>query len=477
MVVSAVMQPPRARSGAPVRGLSFWLFAAVLVFSPLPFASIYAVWPALYGVLVAIAVLWYVLQRWRLGRPLTLPPPAFVVASLLALGVILWGFAQSLPGLFPASWAHPVWAQTRLLLDLPELRAPLSLVPERSVQVATHYLTYLAFAWLAFWQCRRTRNRMLLLKLFVAAQAAYAGYGLAVYFAGAETILWFDKTSYQGVLTATFVNRNSYATYAGLGALAALALMLRYLRGLLMSGADGRSMLRDFVETVTTAGWPLVVALLACFLALLLTESRMGLVAFLGGVTVLLLGWSLRLPAGQTRGVGLALVSLPLVLLVLNLVLSGDQTAARFAHLFDNGDLRFDVYPLMQQAIAERPWSGYGLGSFESALRLVRDETIPVLFRRGHSDYLELVMEIGYPATIALVGAFVLVFVSAVVMSVRRQEFELALLFVAATVQIGLHSLVDFSMQMPAVAMAYLFLAGAAFGGKARQSRQSGSTR
>ncbi|MEA1048976.1 class I SAM-dependent methyltransferase [Lamprobacter modestohalophilus] len=158
MLEASLLAPAQARRSAPPRGLPFWVFAAVLLLSPLPFASVYPVWPAVYGVLIAMAILALVLQRWRLRRGLTMPQPTVLAASLLALGVIGWGFAQSLPGLLPA-WQHPVWEQTRELLQLPELAGALALVPERSAQVATHYLTYLAFAWLAFWQCRRSRNR------------------------------------------------------------------------------------------------------------------------------------------------------------------------------------------------------------------------------------------------------------------------------------------------------------------------------
>ncbi|MEA1048997.1 O-antigen ligase family protein [Lamprobacter modestohalophilus] len=463
--------PPRRRQ-APTRGLSFWLLAALLVFSPLPFGSVYAVWPALYGVVVALAVVSFVLQRWHRERGITLPQPSVVAASALALGVILWGIVQSLPGLFPGL-EHPAWAQTRRLLEYPELAGALSLVPERSLQVATHFLTFLVFAWLAFWLCRRGRNRELLLRLFIAAQTSYAVYGLVVYFAGFGSFLWFDDIGAANLVRSTFINRNNYATYVGLGTLAALALILRYLRQLASRETDQRARLRSFIEDVSTTGWLLVIAAVVCFLALLLSESRMGLVAFLAGLTVLLLGWSLRLPAGRTRTLGLALVSLPLMLLALNLLLSGDQTMARFAHLFENGDLRFEGYALMQEAIDERPLLGYGLGSFESAFRLVRDETIPAILRRGHNDYLELVMELGWPATIALLGAFGLLLGTALVMSAQRQEFELALLFVAATVQVGLHSLADFSMQMPAVVLAYLFLAGAAFGSAPLRPGQS----
>jgi hypothetical protein len=97
-----------------------------------------------------------------------------------------------------------------------------------------------------------------------------------------------------------------------------------------------------------------------------------------------------------------------------------------------------------------------------------------VLFRRGHSDYLELAMEIGWPATIALISAFGLMFVGALMMLVQREEFELSLLFLAATVQVGLYALVDFSMQMPAVVLAYLFLAGLAFGSASQRAQGSG---
>ncbi|WP_242479598.1 hypothetical protein [Lamprobacter modestohalophilus] len=51
------------------------------------------------------------------------------------------------------------------------------------------------------------------------------------------------------MLTSTFANRNNYATYAGLGILAALALMLRSLRQCLAREAepetDGREGLKS----------------------------------------------------------------------------------------------------------------------------------------------------------------------------------------------------------------------------------------
>lgn len=435
----------------------------ILVFSPLPFASVRPVWWSLYGVLVAAALIAFVVQRWLARRALpAIPWPIGIAGGLVAL-VSAWGHLQAIPGLLPAV-QHPVWSETAAILDDSSLSGYLSLAPERSALIATNYLTYIGFGLLVIWHCRRQRNLDLLLRIFIGAQAAYALYGLTIYLSGLETILWFDKTAYHGVLTSTFVNRNSYATYAGFGALAAMVLVLRFLRHTLGEERSQRTRIREFVETLTSKGWLPPIILLLCMLAVLLTGSRMGLTAVLVAGTLFVIGWTSRLPRGQTRTLGVSLVSLLVCLLAVNFVLSGGLTAERFARLFDGGDGRFDVYPLMLEAVAERPLTGYGLGSFENAFRLYRDETISAFFTRGHNDYLELVMDVGCPAALVVFSAFLILLVSAWRLSRRRGEFEPALLSVAVTVQVGIHSMVDFSLQIPAVMFAYLFLALAGFG-------------
>ncbi|MBK1719639.1 O-antigen ligase family protein [Thiocystis violacea] len=458
--------PTSAATGersAPMRGPSFWILVFILVFSPLPLASVGPVWSHLYSLLVATGLIAYLWQRWHQGRALPgLAWPMSSAGGLIGL-VALWGYLQAVPGLF-ATWAHPLWVATAASLQEPGLLGTLSLAPDRSVFVATNLLTYLGFGLLLLWHTRRQRNTELLLKIFLGTQAACAIYGLTIYFSGFETILWFDKTSYRGVLTSTFVNRNSYATYAGLGILTALVLVLRFLRHTLSTEKSDRTKAREFLESLTSSGWLPPMILLLCFSAVLLTQSRMGLTAVLVAATVLLIGWTTRLRAGQARTLGTILVALLLTLLVVNFVLSGGLTMDRFTRLFENGDLRFLAYPLMLDAIAERPWTGYGLGAFESAFRLVSDETITAHFDRGHSDYLELIMDVGWPAAMAVFLAFLLLLLVAWRLSRRRSEFEFALLSFAATVQIGIHSAVDFSMQIPAVVFAYLLLALAGIG-------------
>lgn len=445
------------RSSSPPRGLSFWILAAIISLSPLPFASVGVIWTQLYGIAIGVALLAYVGERWRSARAIPEIPGILMLAAGLVALVACWGYAQSIPGLFH-SLQHPFWIQTAALLGQPEMPGYLSLAPEQSVRIATRYLTYLGFAVLVIWHSRRQRNAELLLAIFIAVQAFYALYGLVIHFSGSATLLWFDHPS-SGAVRSTFVNRNSYATYAGLGALAASALVLGYLRRMVDDDKTHRTRLRELIETVTSYGWLLPLALMVLFVALLLTQSRMGLLAVMAATLVLLATWVVRLPRGSMRKLGTLLLLLLIGLVSVNFFLSGGATADRLARLFDDGDLRFEAYPLILDAIAERPWSGYGLGSFDTAFRAFRDESFPYLFSRAHSDYLELAMDVGWPAAVAMVTAFVLLLMAAWRASRIRTQYELALLSVAATVQIGIHSAVDFGMQIPAVVYAYLLVA------------------
>jgi O-antigen ligase len=81
----------------------------------------------------------------------------------------------------------------------------------------------------------------------------------------------------------------------------------------------------------------------------------------------------------------------------------------------------------------------------------------------AHNTYLENALEIGIPATVALVlsiGWIVLICYSSVLRH-RRAAF-LPCLGVAATVLAGAHGAVDFGIQIPAVAATYAAIMGAA---------------
>ena len=80
--------------------------------------------------------------------------------------------------------------------------------------------------------------------------------------------------------------------------------------------------------------------------------------------------------------------------------------------------------------------------------------------RLGGADRLELALEAGIPATLAMVSSVSAFAALCVVALVRRKAVRFALAGTAASLMVGIHALVDFSLQMPAVAVTYAALLG-----------------
>jgi hypothetical protein len=88
-------------------------------------------------------------------------------------------------------------------------------------------LTAATVFWLAVQFGHSRSNARACLKGIVVIGAAYATYGLIAHTLFPDTILWMEKEAYLDSVTSTFINRNSYATYAGLGLIAGIALLTR----------------------------------------------------------------------------------------------------------------------------------------------------------------------------------------------------------------------------------------------------------
>ena len=92
----------------------------------------------------------------------------------------------------------------------------------------------------------------------------------------------------------------------------------------------------------------------------------------------------------------------------------------------------------------------------------------------AHNDYLEMTLELGVPASLCFfLTLFALALHCAHGAFTRRRDAVLPALGFAACTLVGAHALVDFSMQLPAVAATFALVLGAA----TAQSRRSGGAR
>ena len=451
-----------AREGASRRRVGrrlFWILVAVVLLMPLPFGAVHPVpWSLAAAVIGCLLLAWALCVLFR-DLPYR-PGMARLRHATVPFGlVLLWAGLQSLGGDWvPAALRHPLWDQAGAALGV-SIGGAISIDPWASLTGIVRLASYAAVFWLAFHLVRSDRQARRFMQVFVTAAALYAAYGLIVHLNGLELVLWHRKTAYLESLTSTFINRNSYATYAGLGVVAATALLIQGLLDRLALPLGRRETGLRLLGLVSGRGGWLLVAWCLLVSALLLTQSRAGIASTLVALLALFLayGWSgalarrhLAIAVGLILAVGLAFF-----------LVSGGGFLDRFGSRIIEREVRPEIYDAVLQLIAYRPWLGSGLGSFEQAFRLVQGESLTQAVAMAHSSYLEAAVELGVPAA-ALLTLAVLAPAGACLMALRQHGDTMLCpaVAVAATLLVGLHATIDFSLQIPAVAATYALLLG-----------------
>jgi len=370
-----------------------------------------------------------------------------------------WALIQFIPWI-PFGLAHPAWQEVSIFFgeDVP---GRITVNPDWSVTSLMRWLTYASVFWLALQLGRNRENASLGLKLVVLGGAVYALYGLLTHLTGSGSILIYDKWAYQNVMTSTFVNRNSYATYAGIGLIISVLLLMRSFR----NAPSGRLMLRERVSASLSGSLLEQLALsISVFLlisALFLTASRAGVLSSMAGLLVLAI-----LPnSGSKKSPRHRIIPITSVFVALigAYVLSSDYLLERLSGL--SLETRLATYVQTVDAIRDHFLWGSGLGSFAQIFPLYRESEISqtTFWTKAHNTYLEVALELGVIAALALYGAIAgLVWRCWRGLRTRTHDRHFAAGGIAISVLVGLHSLVDFSLQIPAVTVTYMYLMGIA---------------
>lgn len=382
-------------------------------------------------------------------RPLLLP-------LLLTLLVFGWISYQMLPNSFAITHL-PIWSQAQDALGT-TLSPSISVDRYQTAANVLHLITYTAI-FLAAWRASRdSGGAWLVVRAIGWIGAAYALYGIIIYSLGNHTILWLPKWAYREDLTGTFVNRNNFATFLGLALVCNLA-PLTELFSRRIDTTSRRTTILSAFESVLSQGLWIVLRIMLIGGALLLTHSR-------GGATATLLGLGAAalviLRAPSFRGAWRAPLVVATVLVVCLVGIAGGAgLLGRFETNALGADGRGTVYLETMQAIKEHPFFGTGLGTFEFVYPTYQTPDITAFYDLAHDDYLENTLEMGIPAALAFFAALGLL-AGRCVMGVfqRRRDAIYPAIAVAATVLVGVHAVVDFSLQIPAVAVTYAAILG-----------------
>jgi hypothetical protein len=413
-------------------GINAILFPAV--------AAIYEVTLLIRGLSHPIAV-----------RRILLPAGLFAAAAL-------WTFFQTFAWTHSAI-AHPIWEMAADALRRPT-EGSISVNPDLTLLALLRLITGAAVFWTALQLCRNRFRAALLVKSLAAIGCAYASYGLIALSVPVLRLPWLKEGTESGILSSTFINRNSYATYAGLGLLAITTLIFRlYDHQSLVSVGNRRLAIASAIETAGGQGAALLGAAFVTSVAVLLTGSRGGVSATGLGLLILAL-----LASKRKNPVVLGVAIVGSLCIAALLFVFADPLVDNFKERGISDTSRLSVYLLTVRSIFDIPLLGYGYGTFADVFPMYRDHSVGVwgTWEQAHDTYLEIFQGLGLMFGSMLLLSVILLASRCIRFAmITRENPSVPGFAAAAAILVGVHALVDFSLQIQAVALTFTAILGA----------------
>jgi O-antigen ligase len=406
---------------------------------------------ALGFTILAILSTFRPIGSWRAGR--------VQAASIFVLtGLVGYAAFQTLP-LPGLDFANGAWKSVSEIIG--PVNGTISVAPGMTLDALTTLaLPFLAFiAALAFFQ--GDDEALWLWRALAYFGAAYAAFGILQELLFPDQLLFETKTYYVGYLTATFVNRNTAGTFFGLALLLNLALLLYQLRKIRVASFVKRAL--DFAITWRDKEALALVHAFCCLIiamALFLTQSRGAVGAtFIACVVAVALISTRRLTADKPSEEFVtwhryATIVAGLLVVVGLFALFAGRSVYRMQEQ-GSEDTRWCSFSSTIAAIKDNWIFGTGFGAFQDVFPVYRDSDCAGIFGvwdRAHNFFLEGWLGLGLPFLVALAIGY-LVLIAAFIRGVKvRHKFRfIPVMGLSALVLASLHSVVDFSLQIPGV--------------------------
>jgi O-antigen ligase len=374
------------------------------------------------------------------------------IPSGLFIIVVCWIVVQGATWT-PASWHHPAWGMTGDALDK-AVQGSISVNRDLTALALLRLVTAASVFWLALQLCRNAVRANYLVTTLAAMACGYALYGIM-------SVTWTPGQN--AYVTSTFVNRNSFATYAGIGLVACCGLVVRhYRREIMATGGTARYRISTFIEATEKQGALLLAGVLTSLVAVFLTGSLGAFIATGFGLfvlAVLLFGSRHSSPSGQRIAIYVGVTVVAAAFLAF-----GDLVAGKIAQRGLSDASRLAIYKITLVSILDSPFLGYGYGTFMDVFPMFRDRSVAVdgVWEQAHNTYLEIFQGLGLIFGSTLVVSVALFVLKCLKGATTRQEsVTVPVVATSAALLVGVHTLVDFSLQIQAVALTFMAILGA----------------
>jgi O-antigen ligase len=358
------------------------------------------------------------------------------------------------------SLANPIWSMTEATLQQ-HVRVGISVNRDLTVVALMRLITAASVFWTTLQLCRDTKRGMRLLEMMGVIFTLYAAYGIVAMKFGQVAWLSYIRSS-ANRLNSTFIDPDSFATYAGMGFIVMAGLTLdHYSRTIRQAAGNWRLQIAFVLESTRGRGAALMAGSFIIFVALLLTGSRGGLIATAFGLIALATIARLR---SELSRVPVALLSAALVSIVATAVVFGHAVGMKFEDIGISDTGRLSIYLLTLRSIWAKPILGYGYGTFVDVFPMYRDRSINTygIWSQAHNTYLEIFQGLGLVFGMALVACVALLIWKCVKAATKRMDNAVAPAIAGCVgCLVAVHALVDFGLQIQAVTLTFAALLGA----------------
>jgi len=427
-----------------INNIFSFLLLVLIAISPIPFGSNRPIFWTISGFFIALMMLIYLFLLYLNGSRIRHNIAKSKWLVLLFIALLFYIILQIIP--------FNLWvikSQNFAYAALEITSKTISLAPSVSflsfIQFASYGLLFFFILQLAH---NTERARWMLISLFIIV-VIYACYSLFTLTQSNSPIFYMPELAYRKYATATFVNRNSFATFLSFGLIIGSAFAV-------FSFAQEQK--RDLLTALLyILGVAIIIA------ALFATQSRMGFAAGLVGSIITILLVALKTPKAK-------LLILPVLLfafisIAILTYLYGQGLLDRLGSTESAFDGRMLLYNQILTMISSRPFLGFGAGSFELTFPLFHQLPLSpdIVWDLAHNSYLALWAEMGIIFGSIPIILVIMITIKAI-KNYRKTQYRWlhSVITLGVVITAAMHSLVDFSLEIQAVA--YLFVAILAIG-------------
>jgi O-antigen ligase len=443
---------------------AFWLLAALIVWAPIPLGSNRPwAWSLLECWVFVIGLLWVaaLLRREIVPAPaLRSAAPALALLALwLCLLLVQWVPLPAPIVRLVSPQAAEVHAGAAYLAG-GNAYITLSLDADASFAFWLKSCAYaLAFA-LTLALVRRRRRLLWLCAAIVATGVVQAVYGSLMHLAGADISVLGTPIPHSSQASGSYVNRNHLAGLLEMCLAVGIGLMIAQLEDRPSRG--WKAFAQDTLSLILSPKAALRVLLVVMVVALVMTRSRTGNVAFFASLLVTG-GIALALSRAAPRGTVLLIASLIAIdLLVIGAWFGVERTLHRIEQTTQQQvEERTDPAVYAVHIVEDYPAVGTGGGTFYTAFTRYRGHDIEPYYDHAHNDYVQVLVETGaLGLALAVLTVLGSVFCAVLALARRRDPIARGVAFgvIMGATALAIHSAVDFNLQIPANALLFSVL-------------------